>query len=255
MKIMTCIFFITLICQNAWTQTIINVEKIKRYTKEGFYFGCEAGIELESGNSNVLEVEEVSVIGYQTKKHWIRLFTGMEFLKGEDDDLIQRMAGQLRYNYIISSSWRLFLFYQHQHNQLVLLKRRRLIGVGIRKSFRITDAVSFDLGSGIMYETEHLDDQGLTLYEDAVSNCLRLSNLIVLTAALSPAVNMVNVSYFQPRISHLPDFRFFDEISLLFMINKKLGATLSLVYRYDNRPPSSVKCSDLSFKNGMILRF
>ena len=127
MKSVINILLMFLFCQNTWTQTIINVEKLHSYTKEGFYLVCVANVELEKGNSDVLEIEEISVIGYQSKKHWIRLFTGMEFLTGEDKDLIQRIAGQLRYNFLFSTSWRLFLFYQLQHNQLVLLNQGHLL--------------------------------------------------------------------------------------------------------------------------------
>lgn len=53
-------------------------------------------------------------------------------------------------------------------------------------------------------------------------------------------------------IINVVDFRFFDEISLVLELNKNLGIYFSFVYRYDNRPPSSLKRYDISLKNGVI---
>ena len=255
MKTVTFVFLLILFCRCAWAQTIINVEKLQAYTKEGFYFGCMASLELEKGNSDVLEIEEVSVIGYHSKKHWIKLFTGMEFLSGGDDDLIKRIAGQLRYNYLFSPICRLFLFYQLQHNQLVLLERRQLIGSGIRKTFKLSNSTSLDVGSGIMYEKERLDVKKIAVHDDPTSECFRLTNLIFIKGVLSPSLSLINVSYFQPRVNRLVDFRFFDEISLVLKVSQGLSINCSIVYRYDNRPPSSVKRYDVSLKNGLILKF
>ena len=255
MRYVNMLFIILMMSFKLSAQTVVNAEKLEGYIRDGYYAGGEADIGIERGNSDVTEFEAMTITGYKSQKHWIKFLSGFKFLSEEKTSLIRRYFGQLRYNFILSDAYRTFVFYQLQHNRSLLLKNRQLIGVGFRGSFAISDLTQFDLGTGLMVERESLDSEKITPDDDPISKDFRLANLFLLRHTFNQLFSIMNVAYFQPRVTDFKDFRLFDELSLIINIRTNFKLDVSLVWLYDSRPPMTVKRYDFSMKNGVIFHF
>ncbi|WP_441000502.1 DUF481 domain-containing protein [Fodinibius sp. SL11] len=212
-----------------------------------------ADFDLEKGNSEVLEIEGQSIIGYEQRRHAIKLFTGLRFLSEDENTITSKSFLQLRYNYIFNSRYRTFSFYQYQQNKDLILKSRQLIGAGLRRKFGTADSPDVNLGLGLMYENEKLDREQLFADKDANTNMLRLNTVGFFSYEIGRNSTLLNSTYYQPAISDFSDFRLLNEMSLEVAINEYLDLGLSFVWRYDNKPPRGLKKSDINITSGLTI--
>ena len=156
------LFIILFFCVNAKSQTLINTEKISFLEDKNYVVGAELEYAGSYGNLDIQQFSSRFLFGYKIKTHHLfRAMGGFEFLSKDNKDLNKAAFTQLRYNYIFSSRIRSFHFYQVQSNNTVLLNKRELFGSGVRISFFNKDSskVSFNVGLGLMYENEFLDER------------------------------------------------------------------------------------------------
>ncbi|PAU94809.1 hypothetical protein CK503_04875 [Aliifodinibius salipaludis] len=237
----------------AQSQTIVNVEKLQAQAKPGWFAGLSADFDLEKGNSEVLEIEGQSIIGYEQRRHAIKLFTGLRFLSEDQNTITSRSFLQLRYNYIFNNRYRTFSFYQYQQNKDLILKSRQLIGAGLRRKFGTAETLDLHLGAGLMYEDEKLDEEQLFPDEASNTNVLRLNAIAFFSHQIGTNSTLLNSTYYQPAVSDFSDFRLLNEMSLEVAIKEYLDLTFSFVWRYDNNPPQILKKSDINITSGLTI--
>lgn len=222
---------------------------------KGTNLGMEIIFDYEQGNSDVIEIDGKSLIGYKGNKHSINFLTGIRYLSEDDSKLIYRTFIHLRHNYYLKYGLRSFTFYQLQSNNALLLKRRQLIGAGIRKVFQFADSLKIDIGSGLIYEMEKLNNPDTVHNEKASQSYYRMANIMSIIYQLKSYMAIVNAVYFQPDISNFRDFRFFDELSLVFSISKYLQFNISSIWRHDSQPPLNLKQNDINIQTGIVVKF
>lgn len=244
---------LTVIAQLSFSQAIVNTEKISGDEKEKFHLGIELSIKGERGNTNVFELDENFSVGYRVGNNWLRLIGGNRLLSQKDADLINYAFIQIRYNYFFSQRVRTFHFFQLQSNKAILLKSRRLVGSGLRFSIFRSDSFIFDIGAGLMYEEEFLNEEFLLITEPSVTKLVRLTNILVLKYQLNDRLTFVNINYSQPSLKKLSDFRVLDELNFLVKLAKNFEIDLALKWRLDNDPPAFLKKNDLNFQIGLII--
>ena len=159
-----------LIINSVHSQTIVNTEKLATLSQRGFTTGFEFNFDFEEGNSDIIELNGKSIIGYENEIHSLKLLAGLKYLSKNNKKLIHRNFIHLRYNYFLTSTIRSFSFYQLQRNNSLLLKRRQLFGSGMRKVFNLADSLKIDVGSGLMYEMETLNQADTINNEKADKN-------------------------------------------------------------------------------------
>lgn len=237
--------------QNAYSQTIINTEKLQSYAKPGWFAGLQSDINLERGNSEVFEISGQSIIGYQQTHHAVKLLSGFKYLTENQNSITSRNFLQVRYNYIFNSAYRTFTFYQYQHNKSLILNSRQIIGAGLRRKFGSKDLPTFHLGMGLMYENERLNRSKLLPGETSNLNALRIDAIGYFTYGITSNTTLINSTYYQPAVSDFGDFRLFDEMSLSVAINKYAELNLSFLWRYDHQPPGTLKKYDINITTGI----
>ena len=251
------VFFLlalTVITQFSFSQAIVNTEKFPGDEKEKFHLGIEFSIEGERGNTTVFELDGNFSVGCKLRNNWFRLIGGNKLLSQKDVDLINYAFIQIRYNYFFSKRVRTFHFFQLQSNKALLLRRRRLAGSGLRFSIFRSDSFIFDIGTGLMYEEEFLNEEFLQINEPSVTKLVRLANILVLKYQLNERLTFVNISYFQPGLKKLSDFRILAEVNFLIELTKNFELDLALKWRLDNDPPAFLKKNDLNFEIGLIIK-
>ena len=253
-KIVFFLLALTVVAQLSFSQAIVNTEKISGDEKEKFHLGIEFSIKGERGNTNVFQFNENFSVGYRIGNNWFRLIGGNRLLSQKDVDLINYAFIHIRYNYFFSERVRTFHFFQLQSNKALLLKSRRLAGTGLRFSIFRSDSFSFDIGTGLMYEEEFLNEEFLQITEPSVTKLVRLTNILVLKCKLNERLTLVNINYSQPSLKKFSDLRILDELNFLVNLTKNFELDIALKWRLDNDPPAFLKKNDLNFQVGLIIK-
>ena len=238
----------------AAAQAILNVEGLQSRDVEGLHTEINTRLNASSGNTDLLQVGGTLAVGFRAPRHWIRLFLGLERLKKDDAKLLDNRYVHLRYNYFFGQRFRSFHFYQLQTNQNLLLKRRCLLGSGLRFRALGGDGGNLEIGSGVMYEAEALQRSGLEAGEEGDTRTLRLSNLLVASWDLGQEARLVAVAYHQPDVGRFGDYRFLGEALLTVGITGGLSLDMALDWRHDSRAPRTLETDDVSLKAGITYR-
>jgi hypothetical protein len=76
-----------------------------------------------------------------------------------------------------------------------------------------------------------------------------------MTFRLNGNFTLINTSYYQPRIDYFTDFRFSDNLDIIFKITKRMSYVLSLEYIIDNKPLPGIPGDIYSLKNSLVFDF
>ena len=242
------------------SQSIVNTEKLFSDNEEGFAASSELMGSAISGNANVILVEYSLNFRYKWKKNNLKLLSGGEYIREDQADVSNNLFGQLRYNYHFNSKNRLVSLYQLQYNKVLLLNRRQLLGIGLRhRLFEIgsdsTSKFNADFTLGVMQEEEQLNAETLQVGEKNYTNYTRSMLSMVMSIKLSENFTFINTTYLQQHLKDLTDYRLFNEINLMFSINKWMTLSCDLEIRYDSEPPSSLKSKDFNTNLGLLFSF
>ncbi|MCX6145791.1 MAG: DUF481 domain-containing protein, partial [Candidatus Kapabacteria bacterium] len=148
------------------------------------------------------------------------------------------------------------IFTQREFNDFTKLQSRSLIGTGLRleplHNLFKHDSINynFSIGSGFMYENEILNDS-----IKPETNLLRSTNYLNFQWKPSYHTKLMTITYFQFDLNDFQDFRILNNTSLIMSITKYVKVFISIVYRYDNLPPTSVINYDFEMKNGLSIEF
>lgn len=161
------------------------------------------------------------------------LLGNYNLIRSEDQDFQNTWFLHLRYNQKLSNLFRLEAFVQSQHNQLLNINARNLIGVGLRFKLVSKENVRLYLGNAYMYEEEKSDDFDVKNYNHRNSSYLSLSANIP-----NSNVEITNTIYYQPLYSDFTDYRILEQFKLNVPLSKVLSMYTLLDYYHDNLTPS-----------------
>lgn len=236
-------------------QVILNVERGLDVEPEGRHLSLALGADLRRGNEELVDVQASVVGGYRAPRHWIRLLAGGEVVRSDGDDVARSGTVHLRYNWIFGERWRTFHFYQVQSNRVLALDRRTLLGSGLRTVALDTGRHRLEVGAGLMYEEERLEEDDLLPGEDARTEVARATSLAVYRYAVREGTRLQAVTYYQPRPDLPEDYRLLQDLSLVVDLTERLALELTGEWRYDSRPPTGIETSDLALVTGLRLEY
>ena len=236
----------------AKSQAILNAEKLSPQRKEPFQFQLTGDFSIASGNTNFINIETTGAIGYKKSQHWLRLLGGNAFLTEEENQLENSHFGHLRYNYFWQPRLSSFHFIQFQRNANLILNFREIAGSGLRYHLLQSDSgFNLIMGSGIMYEDEQLQAGKLEPNESQRTQHFRSTSMLVIAHQFSPQFILKNITYFQPRLQWLNDFRLLNELDFVVAVNESVNLELAFEWRYDNLPPGQLERNDYGLEMGL----
>jgi hypothetical protein len=148
------------------------------------------------------------------------------------------------------------VFTQFEYNKQRLMLFRGLFGGGVRISILKNDKSRLWWGTSMMYEHERLDIKENDSSEHRrVVDVFRWSNYISSGFDLTDNVKWTLTTYFQPQIDKFEDIRILTDTNFNVGLSKKLSLDVSFRFRYDSRPPESVKSLDTVLLTGLALSF
>jgi hypothetical protein len=182
------------------------------------------------------------------------VFGRLDYLSEDGEKVDNDRYLHVRFNHQLSPRWKTFHFVQIQSRYSSLLLRRFLVGSGLRRRL-IDGRTTLDVGTGLMYESESLDQDEDLGGHPAEARVWRMANLVVLTRPLTESVTLIGVSYVQPDFADFGDLRTLVDLSLRISLTANLDLTIQNEWRHDSRPPASVEGDDYSLKTGFAISF
>ena len=238
----------------ASAQTILNVERLQPGDVEEWHWGVEGAFAVSQGNTEYLDVLAGVVTGYRWPGDWLRLFTGLDYRSETGEGLERDQYLHLRFNHWLAARWQTVHFVQLQSSRANLLQQRVLVGSGLRH--RVVDATTtLDIGSGVMYEAERLDEERVIGSHPVSSRTWRMANLIVATRPLTESVRLISTGYVQPDLADFDDTRLLTDLAILISLTESVELTVRGEWRHDSRPPEDVVPNDVVVRTGFTFSF
>ncbi len=230
---------------------ILNTETLQPSDVSGFFLSLSAAADLQGGNSDVARLSGSGAIGFQGERNRVVLMGGLSYLSASDSVSTSDRYAQLRYNRFLTKRTRTFHFVQVQASRAQLLRRRVLVGSGLRHAFLAGENTRLDLGAGLMWEHERLNVSGLPPGTAARGTDWRGELLAVASRRLSKSSRLSEVMYAEPRVDRPSDVRVLSELRLGANVTAGVQLTLAFRWRYDSRPPPSVRRHDVELEAGL----
>lgn len=236
-------------------QAILNVERLQGEVSEGLHGEISGRIRFASGNTNLYQAGADLGLGYLSEQHWFRVYGGIDHLDQEGRGIVDNQYLHLRYNYLFSERLKTFHFFQLQANENLFLDRRTLLGTGLRARLTGTPERGLDMGTGLMFESERLNEENLEPGEEAETEVIRMSNILVGSGPLGERNRWVTVIYYQPNVVSFGDYRLTGEVGLGFELIGALDLDVTLTWRHDSRAPAGLEEDDVALRTGITYRF
>jgi putative salt-induced outer membrane protein YdiY len=235
----------------------VNTEKFRK-EKDEDGFGMKLGLAMAiyKGNTDLLRLSSDLNINYKKKKNYLFLVGNITYGEKKKEAYINKGFAHLRGIRRFSKRFMAEAFAQLEFNEFIKLKRRNLLGGGIRILLLSYEkgkcGFIVNTGFGLMWEKELFNkDDGVILKED--TSVLKSTNYLSLRWAITDTLTLGNVTYLQFNIGSEKSTRIISDLNFDVKISKVLSYTAKLNYRYDNNPPLNVKNYDIQIKNGITL--
>jgi hypothetical protein len=225
-------------------QVIRSYESLDRDAGEDRYATVGFTFDGKSGNTKYTEFDLAGAVGYRGKRHWIRFYPTYNIRRSRGDTEEHARSAHLRHSFSFTPRTRSFAFVQLQADESHDVKRRFLVGGGLRRSLVLMEGGNgIDLGMGVMYESERVE----TGEEESV---IRGTNLLVVNGSAGP-VALTFTGFFQPLLDHWRDHRVSASGSAAVPLGSRWSLAVSLIWRRDSRPPAAVERNDAGLTVGL----
>lgn len=252
------IFFFLGVCllfgNTAQTQ-IVNIESQRRIfdTDTTEWFGSvDLGFNFTENGSRIFTITGNAHLEYLHRKSlWISL-TNYQVVNANGESFVNDGFQHLRYNRPISKRITAEVFGQVQYNEKLKIRVRGLAGIGPRFQVLSLDKGLFFIGTQYMYQYEEIANTSI-IHRDH-----RLSCYLSVNYQFSPALKVVNTSYYQPLITDFTIMRISSQTSFLLRISSHLAFRSTFSISLDNRlseDAQDVPFATYSFRNGLKWTF
>jgi len=178
------------------------------------------------------------------------LIGNYNLIRSENEDFQNSWFLHLRFNYEISNFFRMEAFVQSQHNELLDVNLRNLIGVGPRLKLLSKEHLKLYWGNAYMYEAEKSNAIGKRSYDSRHSTYLSATIL-----AMDGAISIINTIYYQPRYSDFSDYRISEQFKTEIPISKSINVFALFNYYFDSLTPLDRKEFSTNLSLGIGFNF
>lgn len=230
---------------------IVNIEN-KRLSakKDGLAGSADFHLNYTLNTKALLQVGNRLKLAYNKKRHYLLLLTDQTLVKSGDDSFINKGFEHLRYNYTLKDSGRVIFeaFQQGQFNKVQRISMRLILGSGFRFMMVNEDKYQLNLGTGFMGEYEELTASAYTI--DMLS-----TNYLSFDGQFSENFGLNTITYFQPKLSDIGNYRLSNETTLRFRFNKFLSFKIIYALTHDSRDIEGVRKTNYYIKNTLSFNF
>jgi len=229
---------------------IVNIESKRIITDTT---GWSGGFGLNS--AFIKNQKELFSFGSKTHVQWKPTLKSLFLLVGEygltkgGQNVFQDYGfGHFRYTKRFNRRFAFESFAQAQYNKVNRLRYRGLLGAGPRYELVSSNVLKMFVATLFMIERDVSIDGAF--FEGG-----RLSAYLSFTYSPSKFFQLVNTTYYQPRINLLSDYRISGETKFMWKIHKNLKFVTSYYYSYDEFPAEGAPKQNLRLNNGLKFTF
>ena len=234
----------------------VNTESMRK-EDDGKGFDSTLGFEFgfEKSDQEVMEIAGEYRIDYFSSNGFhsflvLNYENGYEKESSEKNTIINKGFGHLRMTKNISSNLHIELFSQFGFNDFLLMKDRKLYGLGLRYKIIDNNRLNAFIGVGAMKE-----DEKYSLKTDNFKSLLRSTNYFTWNINLSEKATLNSTAYYQLNTSKPKDHRILYDGNFEFNLNEKFAFIFTLNYRYDNDPHGALGKTYIQVSNGIEFSF
>ncbi|MEQ8360649.1 MAG: DUF481 domain-containing protein [Cytophagales bacterium] len=221
-------------------------------TASGFSGNVDLNFNFNSNTTKSLSGGLGSEMYYAWKKNRLISINKYNALLNIDDAenaAVNQGYQHLRYTYDFNYKYTGALFSQIQTNPVLRIQQRFLLGGGPRFNVQPYGVNSLMFGTMLMYEYEKELDTAI------VHSDVRASIYLFYKIKLGKNLSANSVTYYQPRIDQLNDFRISTSIDFSVSINDKINWMLLSNLLYDSFPVSDPGIPNLTYSIQNALNF
>jgi len=235
---------------------IVNVEQaIIGKPAEGIHTSVDLLANGASGNTekSATKADMLSIWQHGQQTEFLQLQYAYGKSRGQVD--ADRAFAHLRHRTDINPVWGVEAFVQVGRDPFARLKKRTLLGGGVRwVLFEEENKSAGYLGFGAFHEEEVLNE-ALGTSDPLQESLWRANTYLVLKHQFSEQVRVYSTTYYQPAMSDTADYRVLEQASMLVKLAEKLDLKLSLDIAFDSKPPETVEKKDVVYSTGLEYSF
>ena len=232
------------------TAQVINAEKKRKgESGQGWEGNVDLGLSYTKNTKEILQLTSRANVQWTKENQTVLLLSDLRLMSVNQSNIQNRGFQHARYNYEFRPYLIPEAFIQAQYNQLWKIDLRVLAGAGPRFRILNTDSSRIYLGTLLMYEYENIADS-LERNRD-----LRLSSYLSTGFAVNDRFRIDHITYYQPKVNLLSDFRISSETVFKFFLTTRLAFKTTFSINYDSRPPDGLENTFISWSNSLSFNF
>jgi len=230
MKFFRIIICIVTLCLGYGVQAqLVNIES-KRMQTDSIRFVLSSDLLFNYTDNNGEYILQIgSNLSTQFKSKDLQktfFFIGnLNLIRSKDQDFQNAWFLHGRYNQKVSRIVRLEAFIQNQNNKKLTIKRRNLVGAGLRLKLVTSELTNVYFGNSYMYEIEEMDTPAQKFYNHRNSSYLSINQ-----AFDKIDLTITGTFYFQPLYRAINNHRILSQFKAELPLTKRIS--FSALYNY-----------------------
>ena len=222
------LLFVFLITPIIFSESIVNIEDLRRDGEEGFFANLSGSYSFSRGNRNRDSFSIQTSLDYNKND----LETFFVFKRAQkkinNNNYDSATLSHLRLNFLFEENPSLEVFLQYSKNPFRKFNKRELIGLGAR--FNLEN--NLKAGIGIMNE----DEEDLSAISDST---LRISSYFHSEFLIDENIVFDLSAFLQPALSSFSDYKATLLGQFDFHVNESFKISLQYNTFFDSKPPSN----------------
>ena len=229
----------------------VNIEQLRRdSTDRGVSGSLGFDLAFRTGNVDLVKVDVATRLDYAVAHFRTFLAAGGDFGWESGNAFSSEAILHVRQEFRTEARVKPELFEQLNYDKLRALTFRGVVGGGMRVTLLRWEGSGLWLGTGYMFEREHLDLPAGALHPDRTSSH-RWSNYVSARMGLASETGLVWTVYAQPRFDDLADIRVLADTRLVVNVSRYVGLVTSFLLRWDSGPPDEIEALDTTLRTGL----
>ena len=235
----------------ATSQIIIHIDYDKHQPqKEGFSGTVDLGLTINQAVNFVFGTNNASQIIYKKERHILKSLNGLNLTVVNKTKPINDGFQHFRYSYELTSRIIPEAFVQGQYNHNTKIAARYIMGIGGLFKIYDKDADSMQLHLGLHFMPEYEKE-----LLGQVNRHQRLNTMVSWGYTFKNKLTLNLVSYLQPDLKRLSDFRFTGNVAIELPITARLRYRSSFGFVFDTHPPEGARPNFFNTRNGLRFVF
>ncbi|MEX1190677.1 MAG: DUF481 domain-containing protein [Brumimicrobium sp.] len=242
------LFFVSFLSNG---QSVVNTENNRLDSiSDGFSGNIELGLNFVQNINNVFQTQNASQFQWKKNKHNIMSVNALNLTVFNDSKILNDGVQYLRYSYDLNKLLDIETFGQAQYNEIIKIKGRYLMGLGVRLHILDVYKDSVNLHFGMHYMREYEEETTLK-----INRHHRINNVLSFGWPINDKIDLNFISYYQPDVQNFKDFRVSTEASIQIEILKRLTFKYSMAWFYDENPPEGINRVFYNIRNTLLFDF